>query len=363
MKVAILGTRGIPNHYGGFEQLAEYLSAGLTQKGHQVSVYCSSLHPYQKNTWNQVNLIHCNDPENKLGTFGQFIYDFNCIRDSRKRDFDIILQLGYTSNSIWHFLLPEKPVIITNMDGLEWKRSKYSAKVQRFLKYAEKLAVKSSDVLVADSIGIQEYLKTGYNKQAHFIAYGADVFTGAVTDQLKTYGLPPFGYYLAIARFEPENNIESIIRGYLQSGAKEPLLLIGSYQNKYGTYLKQKYNNESIRFLGAIYDIHELNNLRYYCRLYFHGHTVGGTNPSLLEAMASQALICANQNVFNAAILGADAFYFTEDTDITKLIQSGNPEKNGAAFRLNNLEKIKSSYTWPVIIDAYEQLMINSQKK
>ena len=104
MKIAIFGTRGIPNHYGGFEQFAQYLSEGLCQMGHEVFVYNSHNHPYQKNEWNEVNIIHCYDPEFKLGTIGQFIYDLNCTLDSRKRNFDVILQLGYTSSSVWNMV-------------------------------------------------------------------------------------------------------------------------------------------------------------------------------------------------------------------------------------------------------------------
>ena len=103
MKIAILGTRGIPNYYGGFEQFAQNLSKYLVIKGHDVYVYNSHNHPYQENLWNGVKILHCKDPEYILGTFGQFIYDFNCILDSRKRNYDIILQLGYTSSSIWNW--------------------------------------------------------------------------------------------------------------------------------------------------------------------------------------------------------------------------------------------------------------------
>ena len=158
MKIAILGTRGVPNYYGGFEQFAEFFSVYLAQKGHEVYCYNSHDHPFKENFFHGVNIIHQYDPEYKLGTFGQFIYDFNCIMDSRKRDFDIILQLGYTSNSVWHFLLPKKSIIITNMDGLEWKRTKYSKPVQQFLKFAERLAANNSDFLVSDSLGIQKFL-------------------------------------------------------------------------------------------------------------------------------------------------------------------------------------------------------------
>ena len=163
MKVAILGTRGIPNFYGGFEQFTEYLSEAFVKKGHDIYVYNSHNHPYQKNEWKGVRLIHCKDPESKIRTIGQFIYHLNCILDSRKRNFNIILQLGYTSSSIWNWLFPKDSLIITNMDGLEWKRSKYSTLVQIFLRFAERLAVKYSNYLISDSIGIQSYLKNKYS--------------------------------------------------------------------------------------------------------------------------------------------------------------------------------------------------------
>ena len=124
MKIGILGTRGVPNYHGGFEQFAEYLSLGLLKRGLDVYVYNSHNHPYQEKIYKGVKIIHKNDPEHKLGTAGQFIYDLNCIRDSRKRNFDIIYQLGYTSSSIWWWLMPKKTIIVTNMDGLEWKRTK-----------------------------------------------------------------------------------------------------------------------------------------------------------------------------------------------------------------------------------------------
>ena len=176
MKIAILGTSGIANFNGGFEQFAEFFSVYLAKNNHEVYVYNSSQHPFKEKTYNRVNIIHCYDPEHKIGTAGQFIYDFNCIIDSRKRNFDVILQLGYTSSAIWHRLLPKKSVIITNMDGLEWKRSKYSKHVQRFLKYSEKLAAKSSDYLIADSIGIHAYLNKTYGLDSQYIAYGAELF-------------------------------------------------------------------------------------------------------------------------------------------------------------------------------------------
>ena len=132
LRIAILGIRGIPNYYGGFEHIAGHLAAALVDKGHDVTVYSSSKHPYRDKEWNGVKLKHCYDPEDKLGTAGQFIYDLNCILDVGKRNMDVILQLGYTSSTVWGWLLPKKSIVTTNMDGLEWKRTKYSNKVKKF---------------------------------------------------------------------------------------------------------------------------------------------------------------------------------------------------------------------------------------
>lgn len=354
MKIAILGTRGIPNNYGGFEQFAEYLSRGLAQMGHDVYVYNSHNHPYQHRQWNSVNIIHIYDPEFKLGTAGQFIYDFNCILDARQRHFDIIYQLGYTSSSIWSKFLPKKSLIVTNMDGLEWKRSKYSKKVQKFLRVAEKWAVDSSHYLVADSIGIQKYLKYEYNKDSVYLPYGADVFTNPVSNILKNFSLTSYDYDLLIARLEPENNIETIISGFISSNINRTLVVVGNTNTQYGRYITEKYPQSNLKFLGSIYDINILNNLRYFSNVYYHGHTVGGTNPSLLEAMASGALICAHKNIFNEAILGEDAFYFT-DSDSIKTMYEVSKLVQGIEKVEANENKIATSFNWKKIVKDYDR--------
>ena len=361
MKLGIIGTRGIPNHYGGFEQFAQYLSVGMVQRGHEVTVYNSHRHPYKEGTWNGVKIIHKYDPEFKIGTAGQFIYDLNCILDSRKRNFDVILNLGYTSSSVWSRIFPRKAVLMTNMDGLEWKRTKFSKKVQRFLQYAEKLAVKHSDVLISDSIGIQNYITGKYGKPSHYIAYGADLFTNPDETFLEAYQLRPFSYNMLLARIEPENNIELILDGIKASGNKLPFLVIGNTKTEFGRYLSEKFRDDAyINFMGPIYDIQAVNNLRYFSNLYFHGHSVGGTNPSLLEAMSSSCLIVAHNNEFNKSILNNDAFYFDTPSDIKNIIESNPTKVSYQSFLKNNTEKIRHIYSWENIINAYEKVMLTS---
>jgi glycosyltransferase involved in cell wall biosynthesis len=359
MKIAILGTRGIPNNYGGFEQFAEYLALGLVQKGHRVTVYNSHTHPYKESTWKGVTIKHIYDPENKIGTAGQFIYDFLSILDTRKKDFDIILELGYTSSSVFFDFHPKKSIIVTNMDGLEWKRTKFSAKVQKFLQWAESLAVKKSNHLVSDSIGIQNYLKKKYDAGSTYIPYGSHLFSNEDMSMLDEYNIEPYKYNMLIARLEPENSIEIILDGVVKANNNVPFLVIGKHETKFGEYLKDKFSDHTnIRFVGGVYDIDVLNNLRHFSNLYFHGHTVGGTNPSLLEAMASSALICANDNEFNSTILGEDAFYFTNTDDVATFLTSVAHNEQNEKIK-NNRVKITELYTWEKIVDDYEKLFLD----
>ena len=355
MKIAILGTRGVPNYYGGFEQFAEYFSVYLVEKGHEVYVYNSHNHPHQETTFKGVNIIHCYDPEYKMGSFGQFIYDYNCILDSRKRNFDIILQLGYTSSSVFFFLLPKKPVIITNMDGLEWKRSKYSWPMKQFLKFAERLGAMSSDFLIADSLGIKKSLKERYNKDSEYIAYGAYPFVNPNENIPAEYNVEKGAYNMIMARFEPENNIDMVLQGIASLNDPTPILVIGNHNTKYGGYLKEKFKSYSqIKFIGALYNIDHLNNLRYFSKLYFHGHSVGGTNPSLLEAMASKALILAHNNDFNKGVLKDNAYYFSNPQEVEQLVRNTRKEDNLQLIE-NNYTAIINDFNWEKINGDYLQ--------
>lgn len=354
MRIGILGCRGIPNYHGGFEQFAEYFSVYLAEKGHAVYVYNSNLHPHQNNEYKGVHIIHCTDLEDKLGTVGQFIYDYNCIKDANKRDFDILLQLGYTSNSIWYKFLPKSPIIITNMDGLEWKRSKYSKPVRRFLKYAESLAIKSSAYLISDSIGIQNYIQKKYNRNSKYIAYGSTVVEKADDTILKNYNLEKYNYNMLIARLEPENNIEVILDGVQESDTETPFVVIGKYDsNAFGKYIFNKFkNSKKILFLGGIYNLDHLNSIRWFSNLYFHGHTVGGTNPSLLEAMASNCIIVAHDNDFNKYVLKENGFYFSNQNDVALLLKTLN-KNNHKTLIENNKKTIENHYNWGLINETY----------
>lgn len=360
MRIAILGTRGIPNKYGGFEQSAEKLSKWWVSFGHDVTVYNPDYHPYKDSRLGDIKIKHIFSKEDKLGIWGTFIYDYLCLKDAINQDYDIILNLGYVPNALFFSLKHKtKAKFITNLDGLEWKRNKWNNLLKQFIKFCESKAVKLSDFLIADNPGIKDYFKSKYNlkeDKIHYIPYGAELFDTPKIDYLKEYDIYPFKYYILVARLEPENNIEIILDGYLKSNTLEPFIVVGNLNNRYARYLIKKYkNHKRIKFIGSIYDYKKLSSLRWYAKLYFHGHSVGGTNPSLLEAMASNAYIVAHNNPFNRYILGNDAYFFSNPEDICNIINNYN-NKYRDKYINNNREKIKKIYNWELVSKQYIEI-------
>jgi len=359
MKIAIAGTRGIPNNYGGFEQCAEFLSVLLARKGHQVTVYSTHYHTYQEKQFNGVEIRHCYNPELKIGTPGNFIYDYLCMRDAVKLEYDILLVLGYTTASVFYpFMNYGKTVLVTNMDGLEWKRDKWNSVVKKLAKWFEKLGARHSHYLIADNIKIQEYLFNTYKREATFIAYGCQPFTDPDETTLEKSSVTKQNYSILVARMEAENNIEMILEGYSRSNQMGKLLVVGNLTTEYGRNMQSKFGQDArIIFTGGIYDLKQLNNLRYFSTYYFHGHSVGGTNPSLLEAMASKSFIIAHGNEFNEAILEEDAFYFTDSTSLATLLNKPVIDAQSRTKAIeNNFRKVQNIYNWDLIADQYEEL-------
>ena len=354
LAIGIMGTRGIPNRYGGFEECAEQLAARFVQRGHRVAVYNPSAHEFRGDVWRGVSIIRCWAPERTFGTVSQFVYDLACINDARRRGFDVLLQLGYTSSSVWHRRWPQSSRNVINMDGMEWTRAKYPPLIRRFLRHAEHLAAVHADALIADSPDVQRYLADTYQRQAHYIPYGADVFVTPDAAVLSRFDLAPSGYNMVMARMEPENHIDLIIRGCLESGTDRPLVVVGSTSSTYGRSLVATYREPGIRFLGPIYDRTAVDNLRFYSHLYFHGHSVGGTNPSLLEAMGCRALIVAHDNPFNRAVLEGGGFYFHDLEGLVEVICGATAKAAWADSIERNVERIRIEFNWERVVQDYE---------
>lgn len=355
LHIAILGCRGIPNQYGGFEECAEHIGTYLARKGHRTVVYNSSNHPYRNGEWKGVEIVHCNDPENALGTAGQFIYDLNCILHARKQRYDVIIQVGYTSSSLWYFLWPKKTAHIVNMDGLEHLRTKYGTLVRKYLRLAEKMATWRSKRLIGDNPAIVDLLRKSYKLPVSYIPYGAFIENEIGDSHLRAWKLQPLGYDLLIARIEPENHIEDIFQASRASENGRPLVAVGNWGTKLGKRLQRLYNTGNFIFIEGVYDKIALNQLRTHARYYFHGHSVGGTNPSLLEAMACGCCIVAHDNAFNRNVCGDDALYFSCWQELTKILDTEEGLGQRSLWGRKNKEKIRQQYSWEAVAEAYEK--------
>lgn len=366
MKIAFVSTRGIPNNYGGFEQFAEYISVGLAERGHDVTVYSPHYHPYKKSEYKGVRIKHVYSPELWMGgSVGSFFYDYSCLKDALgNEDFDIIYEAGYTSIIPAYIRFNVKnirrPLFTTNMDGLEYKRTKFNPLVRMFVFWEEKMAVKHSHFLIADNMGIHDYYKGKYGRESKFLAYGANVYDNYDAGVLKEWNLVPNEYYLLVARMEPENNICMAIEGYKASKeyGQRPLIIVGKTNTPYGKKLvKQCGGDSNIHFVGGIYNFDKLNSVRHFSFAYFHGHSVGGTNPSLLEAMASDCFILAHDNIFNRAVLRENAVYYSSSQAVTMLLDTIDDTASlcKEKYIKNNLEVIRKEYSWEKLVDEHER--------
>ena len=340
-EVSIIGVVGIPSRYGGFESLAENLASSKKTK---FLVYCQeSAYENKISNFKNAKLIYLPLKANGVQSI---LYDLVSILHSlffRKND---LLLLG-VSGAIFIPVIKalSKRKVVTNIDGLEWKREKWGPFAKKFLKFSEAIAVRFSDQIISDNYAITEYVKEFYNKKAVTIAYGGD---HALTSDIQN---SPKDYFLSICRVEPENNVHLILEAF--SKTEKKLKFVGNWHNStYGAKLRKDYENYSnIELLDPVYDSKKLFNLRSLCMGYIHGHSAGGTNTSLVEIMHFGINIFCFDCIYNRYTTNNKAYYFN---CVTELIESLNlnAESNG-----NDMKEIASQkYTWDIVRKEYESL-------
>ena len=353
-KIAIIGTNGIPSKYGGFETLVDHLVSNLSHK-FKLTVVCSSI-TNDKNlkTYKNTQLKYV---PLKANGWQSIPFDIISILISLKNH-DRILILGASGCLILPFLSPFKHKFIFLFGGLDWKRSKWNPIAKKILKISEQIGLNYSDILISDNIGIQQYVKNKYNLDSDLIEYGGDQ-AFIIKPNSKFINKYPFlnsDYNLCVARIQKDNNIEMILNS-IDHTFTVPLVIIGNWTfSKYGLELKKRFhNNKNIILLDAIYEKNELNVLRSNCSIYIHGHSCGGTNPALVEAMFLKIPIFAHGNIFNRETTHHSALYFNNEVDLNLLI------KNTLQEKLNKISKdmyviAKNNYKWELIINKYEQI-------
>ena len=357
-RIAIIGTQGIPAHYGGFETLAENLVSKKHNKQIEYTVFCSSkdLQTDGKDFLG-ARLKYLNLHSNGVQSI---IYDIvsmiKCIRG-----YDALLILGVSGCvfvPILKILTHSK--IVVNIDGLEHKRQKWCKMAKWFLRLSEKMAVRYADTIIADNQGIREYVNETYNKDAVMIAYGGDHALMDVTKEkekeiLNDFGLEVREYALSICRIEPENNIDMVLDVFAKTN--KPIAIVGNFQNnEYSRGLREKYSNHNgIKIIDACYDIEKLYVLRKNAEYYVHGHSAGGTNPSLVEVMHFGIPIITYDVNYNRYTTNNEAEYFKDGEHLEHLLKM--PRKNcGEAMRYY----ADKNYRWDIIAQKYEQVLFNS---
>ncbi len=361
-RLHVLGTRGIPNRYGGFEAFAERLAPWLAARGWDVTVYCQEegSDRWQERRWHGVRLVHV--PVAHAGARGSIDFDWLSARRAIAEG-GTLLTLGYNTAAFFVLhRLAGRPHVV-NMGGLDWRRPKWSRPVRGWFYVNAWLAGWLATALVADHPEIARLLgaRPG-TAPITTIPYGADPTAGADATPLAALGLDPGGFGVVIARSEPENSILEMVRAWSASRRGIPLVVLGEYgdaRNAYQRRVRAEAGPE-VRFPGAIYDPPTVAALRAHARLYLHGHTVGGTNPSLVEALGAGSPTLAHDNPFNRWVAGEAARYFSGERHCRDVLDTLLADEAGLrAMRAAALARHAEAFTWDAVLPQYERLLID----
>lgn len=361
-KVAIIGTVGLPARYGGFETLTEHLVEELSDT-YDFTVYCSSKkysREERKESWKGSRLKYI--PLDANGIQSIFYDSWSILHALRCSD--VLLILGVAGAWLLPFvrMFTNKKIIIS-IDGIEWKRDKWPLAAKLYLWFAENLAVQYSHIDISDNESIQDYTSLRYETISRVIEYGADHTRVNAAPSEQDFLIYPFlstPYAVKVCRIEPENNVLTILKVFSEN-PEHHLVVVGNWENShYGKDLKQKFSVfENISLLDPIYDQHTLDMIRGNASLYIHGHSAGGTNPSLVEAMfLGLPVICYGVS-YNRTTTGDQAFYFSDENELENLLKAiTQADFKNCALRMKKIAENK--YVWNTVAEKYSQVIQES---
>lgn len=357
MRIGFLGTRGVPARYGGFETAAEEIGQRLVEHGHQVVVYCRN-------------------PGQGLDSFlGMELVNLPAIRSRA------VETLSHTALSVGHALLrdqldvafvfnaanaPFVPVlqaagvpVALHVDGLEWRRAKWGRRASTYYRWAEAQSVRWSDAIIADAHAIVAYLRRAHGVEAHFLPYGAPI-VDPPDARLAEFGITADRYHLVVARFEPENHVREIVAGYTASRARLPLVVVGDapYADDYRDDVWIAASGDPrVRFVGSVWDPQLLDTLYAHAASYLHGHSVGGTNPSLLRAMGAGTAVTAFDVEFNREVVVDAGLWFDDPAGVARACEAVEADLDAARARgLAGRADVSARYRWDDVANGYETL-------
>ncbi|MGI4730130.1 MAG: DUF1972 domain-containing protein [Janthinobacterium lividum] len=357
-QINILGTRGIPGAHGGFETFVERLAPWLVNQGWQVTVYCQGAMRADadgrsvEDDWHGVKRITFDTRRDSVG--GTMEFDLACVRDVMKRP-GLDLVLGYNTAV---FNLRERLAgrrILMNMDGIEWKRQKWSLPAKLWLLANEVLGYNLAHVAIADHPEIARHLRRLGFKRPVMIPYGSDVIEEAPVAPLAALGVAPGRYYIAIGRIEPENSLLEVVRSFAVAPRATQLVVLGRIDpdKPYHRAVTQA-AGERVIFPGPIYDQDRIRSLRFHARAYVHGHQVGGTNPSLVEALGAGNAVIAHDNRFNRWTAGPGQFFFPDEAALLQCWERLETDEAAlAAARLAARARHRRDFQWETVLNKY----------
>ncbi|MDT7723440.1 MAG: hypothetical protein QOI21_16 [Actinomycetota bacterium] len=364
----MIGTRGVPARYGGFETCVEEVGHRLAKRGHDVTVYCRRTDDTdgsdteggdtgELEEYLGMRLVHL--PALRRKTLETLSHTALSVRHAIVERPDVAFVFNAANAPLLPFLRLRRIPVVTHVDGLEWKRAKWNGAGQRYYRAAEALAVRWSDALIADAAGIQDYYSERFSVSTDYIPYGAPILLDPGAGKIAELGLRPGEYHLVVARFEPENHVDLAVEGYLRSTARRPLIVVGAapYADQYTAKIKKLAAGDSrVRLLGSVWDQDLLDQLYGNALTYIHGHSVGGTNPSLLRAMGAGAATTAFDVNFNREVLGEFGRYFAGPDELAALCEQAEADPASTAQRGRAQIPSLDRYEWDGVADKYETL-------
>jgi len=360
MKIAILGTRGIPSGYSGYETFAEEIGTRLVKRGHEVTIYAHANRFEDKpEFYKGIRQIYL--PSLKGKNTSQFSHSLLATLRVSFSDADVVLFCNCANGPFGLILRTFRKKCAINVDGLEWLRPKWGTAAKKYFKFGARCSTIFFNRVVTDAQGMQDYYLKEFNCRSTDIAYGADEMYAENPDAVRQFGLEPFGYYLIASRLVPDNNADLIVKAFANSKTKRKLAIAGGtvYKNPFEDEIR-KIADERVVFLGHIDDFMLVKELHCNAYAYIHGHEYGGTNPALLKGLAYGNCVLALDTVFNREVLQEGKYgilYEKQAEDLTGLIDKiDEDEKLADDFRKKSRERIKERYTWEIITDEYEGL-------
>lgn len=358
LRIALIGTRGIPAAYGGFETAVEEVGRRLVERGHRVLVYGRDA--------GTAGDVHLGMRRVTLPAVRQKALEtlshtaLSTVHAVTKARPDAAFVFNAANSPFLPLLRARRIPVALHMDGLEWRRSKWGPRGKAYYRAAESFGVRQADAIIADAPGIADYYDHQFGVASELIRYGAPLLDDAPSDGIRELGLEPGGYHLVVARFEPENHVREIVEGYAMSAATKPLVVVGSapYAAEYTAAIDRiAAADPRIRLLGAVYDQDLLDALYHHASTYLHGHSVGGTNPSLLRAMGAGTAVIAFDVVFNREVLDEQGWYFRTPADVAAAVDAAESDAGAvAAASAAVRRRAADAFSWDDVAATYEDL-------